>query len=197
MHRRYIRRRLKHLLPYWIIITVLKKTSKDTPDAFLDENLPTHRYKNDMAILYSNRSLCNLKLNKIDKSYDDAKEATEYDPTYLKGYWRLGQACGAKNKYGSAVEAYIKACELDPHNKILRKECDKAKEKAKGNTINDIGEKSYFNRSSSENSHHKMSKIKQSHKETMKKKDFKADNYNDSLRGYKIVNGKKNIIFSS
>lgn len=87
-------------------------------------------YKKDLAILYSNRSLCNLKLNDASKSRDDATSATAYDPTYVKGYWRLGQACVALNSHVDAVLAYETAMELDDTNKVLKNECDKAREEA-------------------------------------------------------------------
>merc|ERR1711904_295467 len=40
-----------------------------------------------------------------------------------------------------------------------------------------------------------MSRSKQSHLETSEIKDYKDDEYNQSLRGYKVVNGKKTSYF--
>lgn len=82
--------------------------------------------KNDLAILHSNRSLCCLKMNQPQESYDDATSATCYDPTYVKGYWRLGQACMALKKTQEAIDAYKSALKLDGSNKALQKELVKA-----------------------------------------------------------------------
>jgi tetratricopeptide (TPR) repeat protein len=82
--------------------------------------------QSDLAVLYSNRSLCYLQMNQPTESYDDATSATCYDPTYVKGYWRLGQACMALKKKKEAIEAYKSALLLDESNKALEKELNKA-----------------------------------------------------------------------
>ncbi len=82
---------------------------------------------NDLAILFSNRSLCNLQMNKASDSYDDAMSATCHDESYVKGFWRLGQASMALKRTEEALIAYEKALALDKSNKALKKECEKAK----------------------------------------------------------------------
>jgi len=173
--------------------------SIDNEQDHIEKKSFVYQYKKNMAILYSNRSLCHLKLNNVDKSHDDAILATNYDSTYLKGYWRLGQVCAAKSIYESAVKAYEKACKLDPNNKTLRKECDKAKLKAqeepKGKILKDLTSKSLPSKSSGKTPLQKTNNTKQSHSETSEKKDCKIDENNESLRGYKFVNGKKTSYF--
>lgn len=81
----------------------------------------------DLAILFSNRSLCNLQMNKASESYDDAMSATCHDESYVKGFWRLGQASMALKRTEEALISYEKALALDMSSKALKKECEKAK----------------------------------------------------------------------
>jgi len=84
----------------------------------------------ELAILYSNRSLCHLQMSQITESYSDATSATIRDPTYVKGFWRLGQACiacGELQKLEEGLDAYEEALALDTTNKALKKEVDKVK----------------------------------------------------------------------
>lgn len=85
--------------------------------------------KKDIAILYSNRSLSLLQLGKSEDARYDAQKATEFDPTYIKGYWRLGQALVSLSRNTEALEAYEAAFNLDSSNKALKKECEKVRVK--------------------------------------------------------------------
>jgi len=173
--------------------------STDNEQDHIEERFFVYQYKKDMAVLYSNRSLCHLKLNNVDKCYDDAMAATNYDSTYLKGYWRLGQVCTVKSMYASAVKAYEKACELDPNNKTLQKECDRAKFKAQEESdvkiLKDLKSKSLPSKNIVKTPLQKTSNTKQHHSELLEKNDCKIGEYNESLRGYKFVNGKKTSYF--
>lgn len=44
------------------------------------------------AILYSNKSVCNIYLGNIDEGLKDANSAIALDPTYQKGYYRKSEA---------------------------------------------------------------------------------------------------------
>ena len=90
----------------------------------LDEPESNTNKKNntELAILYSNRSLYNLQMNNPPSVTTDATQATCHDPTYLKGFWRLGQACVTDKRLREGVEAYQEAVLLDGGNKVLRKE---------------------------------------------------------------------------
>ncbi|EFA77677.1 Protein phosphatase 5 [Heterostelium album PN500] len=54
------------------------------------------------AILYSNRSFSYFKKELFVSALDDAKKATELDPMYVKGYYRLGSANMALGHYQDA-----------------------------------------------------------------------------------------------
>ena len=173
---------------------------------------------NDLAILYSNRALCNLQMNNASDSYDDALNATAKDESYVKGFWRLGQAAMALKRTEEALNSYEKALELDGNNKALKKECEKAKkqldleikqaaeeaerkakEEAEGkkDEDNDVEMKetklpkqpaSALSSSSKTNNNSR----KEEKKEISSSHEFSKS---DHIRGYKIVNGKKTSFF--
>jgi small glutamine-rich tetratricopeptide repeat-containing protein alpha len=53
-------------------------------------------------------------MNDHSKAIDDAKKASEIDPTFAKAYSRLGHALFSSGKHAEAVSAYEKGVELDP-----------------------------------------------------------------------------------
>lgn len=65
----------------------------------------------DRAALYSNRSLAFLKVNKVKKAIEDAKQSISLAPSWDKAYFRLGAALEASGDFQQAVNAYEKcAC---------------------------------------------------------------------------------------
>jgi len=101
--------------------------TKDTEDKMTEEEVQAYNqeHKREVAILYSNRALCNLQMNGAQLSYEDATSATCFDGGYVKGYWRLGQACVALGLLKEGLEAFEKASALEGDNKALRKEVAK------------------------------------------------------------------------
>ena len=178
--------------------------------------------KKDLAILYSNRALCNLQMNQISDSYDDALSATSNDESYVKGYWRLGQASMALKKTEEAIVAYENALKLESGNKALKKEYEKAKkqfelemqqaeeqaarkakDEAEGNNKNDVDKEAaskvskqassaVSSSSSLPSSSSSSSSTKEGKKEIFKSGEFSKS---DHVRGYKIINGKKTSFF--
>lgn len=100
--------------------TLLKQEEKDGDNS-------SNNTKKELAILFSNRSLCHLQMSQTQDAYNDALNATCHDQTYLKGFWRLGQSCIALKNTEEALIAYEKAYALDGNNKALEKECEKVK----------------------------------------------------------------------
>jgi tetratricopeptide (TPR) repeat protein len=41
----------------------------------------------DLAVLYLNRSICNLRLEDFESSFADANTAIQYEPNYVKAYY--------------------------------------------------------------------------------------------------------------
>jgi tetratricopeptide (TPR) repeat protein len=89
----------------------------------------------DLAILYSNRSLAAFNMAKLSESRELATTATSLDRTYVKAYWRLGQACAAMEDWSDALDAYEKAVKVDAESgggkmaKALGKEVGKCQVK--------------------------------------------------------------------
>ena len=155
------------------------------------------------AILNANLSLCQGKMNMWKDAEESARKATQEDSSYVKGYWRLGQALGNLRKYDDAVQALEAALKLDPGNKALQKEYDKCLIKAKEappeeemtkkvvekvvtTTVRSNGERTV---ETTENQ--KISDTMEVDEDEDKSLFTKSEN----VRGYKIVNGKKTSYF--
>eukprot|EP00936_MAST-01D_sp_MAST-1D-sp1_P002176 g2176.t1 len=79
-------------------------------------------------VFYSNRSAARLKLCASSSNPDgthmrgalsDARKCVELQPSWAKGYSRLGAALHAKGAFADAVEAFSKGVAIDPANKPL------------------------------------------------------------------------------
>ncbi|CAF0958795.1 unnamed protein product [Adineta steineri] len=80
------------------------------------------------AILYSNRSFAYLRREWYGYALIDAKKALEYDPKYIKAYYRRASAHMALGKYPSALSDYEyvkKACPNDKDATLKYEECKK------------------------------------------------------------------------
>ncbi|KAF9286700.1 Stress-induced-phosphoprotein 1 [Linnemannia elongata] len=74
----------------------------------------------DLSVLYSNRSVCYLKLGKYAQALEDAKLSKRLNPDYLKAYIRLGKAYESLEKYDKAIKNFDKALSLDMNNDEIR-----------------------------------------------------------------------------
>lgn len=162
--------------------------------------------KKDLAILHSNRALCLLQTNNAADSYDDATSATCSDPTYVKGFWRLGQACMALSKTQEAIDSFKAALTLDENNKALKKELLKAERQL----VKDIEEAARKEKEEEENADKppppapvvkKTSTVSASATPSASDKSVAAKSEkgdfskSDHIRGYKVVDGKKTSFF--
>ncbi|CAB9530710.1 Activator of Hsp90 ATPase, N-terminal [Seminavis robusta] len=177
---------------------------------------------NERAILHSNLSLVLAKMGKFKEAKTSAQQATEVDRTYVKGWWRLGQAMSSLKDFEGAVEAMEKAMLLDPNNKALTKELNKLREEA-ANAANKMEEDEKENGPKTEPAPPRSeiykpkpntakpnttatattattSKPTGSTSSTTTPMAVDEDDKNlfsksDQVRGYKIVNGKKTSYF--
>lgn len=69
------------------------------------------------AVYFSNRSAAYAAMDKWREALDDAHEATMLQPSWVKGYVRKGGALTRMGKHEEARKAYLKATQLEPHNK--------------------------------------------------------------------------------
>uniref|UniRef100_A0A0E0LSM0 Uncharacterized protein n=1 Tax=Oryza punctata TaxID=4537 RepID=A0A0E0LSM0_ORYPU len=68
------------------------------------------------ATLFSNRSLCWLRMGDGQKAFLDALELREMRPNWPKACYRLGAALMTLKDYESACEALFDGFKLDPDN---------------------------------------------------------------------------------
>jgi tetratricopeptide (TPR) repeat protein len=153
-------------------------------------------------------------MSKTKDAYDDAMSATCHDESYVKGFWRLGQASMALKRTEEALIAYEKASALDIENKALKKECENAKKRlevekkeAEEEEARKAEEKEAAKNGESKSSSLYVPAVKP--KTTMpsastsktitteEKKEISSGDFSksDHVRGYKIVNGKKTSFF--
>lgn len=165
---------------------------------------------NGVAVLASNLSLVELKMNHSDAAEAAARKATEADPTYVKAWWRLGQALIVLEKHDKALDALTKAQSLEPSNKALIKEVEKvqqtidemAKKKAeedaaKGDDdveMKDADTSSKVVVTSPPKTSSTLTKPEKNTASSTTTTTDGTDKGND-MRGYKIVNGKKTSYF--
>jgi tetratricopeptide (TPR) repeat protein len=84
----------------------------------------------DDAILYANRSMCQLNMLKATEALADAEKAIENDPAYVKGYYRKGMALVGLKKYSTARDAMRKGLDLSPGDKAFIAQLDKLRGEA-------------------------------------------------------------------
>jgi predicted O-linked N-acetylglucosamine transferase (SPINDLY family) len=73
----------------------------------------------NLHVYYSNRAAARMKRGKTgdnDEAIKDAQLSVKADPTYCKGYNRLGSALEYANRNSEAVIAYKKCLEHEPEN---------------------------------------------------------------------------------
>lgn len=167
---------------------------------------------NQVAIMNANLSLCRAKMHQWIEAEASAELAVKADAAYVKGWWRLGQACAALQKYDLAVKALEQALSMETANKAMQKELEKLKlERDAHNTALELlaatdAEKEAENVTTTTTKTTKSTRVitnkhKQSaaSEETVDKMDVDVADAeftkSDHLKGYKIVNGKKTSYF--
>ena len=70
-------------------------------------------------LYHSNRSLCALTLKQYQLAVDDANRCIEHQPTWVKGYSRLGAALFYSGKANEAAKAYAAGLVHEPTNELL------------------------------------------------------------------------------
>ncbi len=95
------------------------------------------RHSRSVILLSDERAFCeNIRSAAYSQKADyeaslkDAQKALSVDPSYHKGYSRLGHAHFCLKDYEASVEAYKKAVEADPGNANLKASLLAAEEKA-------------------------------------------------------------------
>lgn len=71
-------------------------------------------------VLYSNRSACYASLKKFDNALQDAQDCVKINPSWAKGYNRVGAAQFGLGQLDDAKLSYSEALKLDPSNKMAQ-----------------------------------------------------------------------------
>ncbi|XP_064596809.1 TPR and ankyrin repeat-containing protein 1-like [Liolophura sinensis] len=71
--------------------------------------------KQDVAILYSNRSAVYTKLGNLKAALKDAETCILNNPFWPKGYWRKGRVLKSQGRYKDAFLTYLEGFECDKH----------------------------------------------------------------------------------
>jgi len=155
--------------------------------------------KKELAILYSNRSLTRCMTNQNDLAVEDALAAIDNNPMYEKGFWRLGVAYAACQKYSDAIDAYERGLKVLPEgisDKTWHKEIAKCREKASNGTSSSASTTSYKPSSKKTTTTTKTSSSKNKPNHVVDNDaDEKIFTSSDAVRGYKVVQGKKTSYF--
>merc|ERR1711935_537154 len=77
-------------------------------------------FKEDRAILLSNKAAASLKMGQKEKAIEDCSEALELNPNYVKALLRRAQTYEDIDKPHEAMKDFEKILELDPGNKDSR-----------------------------------------------------------------------------
>ncbi|KAJ6545092.1 hypothetical protein DFH09DRAFT_1367685 [Mycena vulgaris] len=71
-----------------------------------------------LAVLYANRAACRLALKRYLDANNDAKKATQLDPTYAKAFARLASAQDALGEYRESKESWQRALDALPKSNL-------------------------------------------------------------------------------
>ncbi|XP_078441368.1 tetratricopeptide repeat (TPR)-like superfamily protein isoform X2 [Wolffia australiana] len=83
----------------------------------------------DNAIYYCNRAAAHTQLRQFDEATKDCQKCITLNPSYSKGYSRLGLVHYEQRKYPDAMAAFHKALQLDPGNESLRSNLEMANQR--------------------------------------------------------------------
>lgn len=82
-------------------------------------------------IFYANRAAAHTHTKDYRSAIIDCEKAISINESYSKAYSRLGTALFYDGNYVRAVDAYTKACELEPENETYKADLRQAEEKLK------------------------------------------------------------------
>ncbi|CAL4898075.1 unnamed protein product [Urochloa decumbens] len=80
------------------------------------------------ATLFSNRSICWLRLGEGEKALSDAQHCKTLHPRWAKAWYREGAALSLLKDYKGAVNAFLEASRLDPASVEIQKALREAME---------------------------------------------------------------------
>eukprot|EP00850_Spirogloea_muscicola_P009422 SM000053S17379 [mRNA] locus=s53:55947:59955:+ [translate_table: standard] len=85
-------------------------------DAYTQAGLLAIELDPENATLYSNRSLCWMRLDQAEQALADAQDAKRLRPDWSKAAYRLGRALRHLLRHEEAANAFFEGVQLDPEN---------------------------------------------------------------------------------
>jgi small glutamine-rich tetratricopeptide repeat-containing protein alpha len=82
-------------------------------------------------VYYANRAAAHTHMKDYRSAIIDCEKAITINSTYSKAFSRLGTAYFYESNYTKSVDAYQKACDLEPDNETYRNDLKQAEEKLK------------------------------------------------------------------
>ena len=127
-------------------MTTAEEYKKLGNDAFLAKNYETAIENFTRAIeidpnnhvYFSNRSGCYASLNIWQKALEDGEASIRINPSFVKGYSRVGLALFKLGKHEEATSVIDKGLELDPNNELLRKDKEAIEAASAGPQMNEM-----------------------------------------------------------
>lgn len=94
--------------------------------------------RGDVAVLYSNRAMCNLNIKSYYEALDDCDTALKLDTNLTKAYYRRGMALMELARFRLAVQDFERVFKDEPDNMFAKSELDKAKSILESDTRIDL-----------------------------------------------------------
>jgi len=91
-------------------------------------------------VFYSNRSAAFANLGKYKEAYEDAVKILQLNPSWPKGYSRMGVACFFLKKYDESLDAYKKGIAMEPNNEVMKSGLLQVQAKVSAMDLNEKGE---------------------------------------------------------
>ena len=71
------------------------------------------------AALYTNKAACLTRLKRYKESLECCKISRQLDPSWIKTYFREGEAYYALEEYAEAATSFFEGYKLDTTNKVF------------------------------------------------------------------------------
>ena len=152
------------------------------------------------AILHANRSMCHLTMGTCASAVNDALKATELDPSYAKGFYRLGAAQFQAGSYAEAKVSLERGLSLVPNDKDMTAKLKAVQEKVSTSSCSTTTTPTPTSSSSSSSSTQQRSSKPINSEKPKKTEESTAEDGEDlkGMKGYKTTSdGRKTTFFNN
>lgn len=151
-----------------------------------------HHKPKEESIL-GNRSAARCSMGKLDLALEDAIQCIALNPSWVKGYFRQGQALKRMDRFGEAYLAFKKVVEMEPSNKGALKYMEESKMSAEKLGQDLTGKKQAPKKTKSTMSH-----VKKPTKPSTTSTVVTKEELGEDVRGYKkLADGRTTTYFNN